>query len=68
MNDDWFKMLALASWRKIFLPEVIGGHIVLNIKSADIFEILYMRPLKINCETILRDWDNRQIPRFRYCI
>lgn len=61
----WFKMLALASSDKIYTPSNgPTGHAVLTIEPQDVFEIC-TKTSKINTEFVLKDWEKRQLPRFK---
>lgn len=61
--DMWYKMLSLAT-KKIFSPIGVGTHTVLTISQLDIWEICSI-VLKINADLVLKDWEKRQIPRFK---
>jgi antiviral helicase SKI2 len=60
----WYKMLGLASRKKIFVPDGVGGHTVLAVTASDVIDIVKS---KVNVDTnlVFQDWEKRQIPRFR---
>lgn len=60
----WYKMLGLASKKKIFVPDGVGGHTVVTLSASDIVEILKEK-VSIDTNLVLQDWEKRQIPRFR---
>lgn len=62
-DEHWFRMLSFAS-DDIFQPNGIGGHEVLEITSLDIMKIS-TKVIKVDTELIIKDWEKRQIPRFR---
>jgi antiviral helicase SKI2 len=62
-NDLWYKMIALSN-DNIFVPLNSPGHTVLTIPAQDIFEIAD-KIIKIDTELVIRDWEKRQIERFR---
>lgn len=66
MNDYWYKMIGILNSETIFVPDSLGSHILLVIDSWDIIEITTYT-IKIDAKIIIFDWDNRQIPRNRYC-
>lgn len=64
-DDEWYKVVALTQRDKLFVPESLGDHQVLMIDPWDILEITSLN-VKVDAKIVLGDWDNRQIPRFRY--
>ena len=64
-GDLWHHMLALSAAYRIFIPEGVNGHIVLNVKGEEIVKIS-KRTIKIDASKVLQNWDTRQIPRFKY--
>lgn len=62
-TDIWYKMIGLAS-EKIFSPIGKCTHDVLTISPIDIFEIS-SKTVKIDGEMVVKDWEKRQIERFR---
>lgn len=62
-TDDWYKMLSFAT-QDIFQPSGVGGHSVLDIQSTDILDIT-LKTIKLDTDLIIKDWEKRQIPRFR---
>lgn len=58
------KMISLNIQHKYFQPEGIGGHTILDIKAADIIEIS-KTTLKVDADVIIRNWEQRQIERFK---
>jgi len=60
----WYKMLGLASKKKIFVPDGVGGHTVVTLTASDIVEILKEK-VSIDTNLVFQDWEKRQIPRFR---
>lgn len=63
-GDLWHRMISLIPEKQKFIPEGIGGHAVLQIKSTNIVEIIN-KNIKAEYTTIMQDYDKRQIPRFR---
>lgn len=63
-GDLWHRMLSMTPDKHKFIPEGIGGHTVLQIKSTNIVEIIN-KTIKAEYTTIAQDYDKRQIPRFR---
>lgn len=61
MPNDWYQMLSFTY--DYFQPEGIGGHVVLDVPTA--YAILTQKTIKVDYDLVLRDWNNRQIPRFR---
>lgn len=61
--DVWYRMLSYTH-EDIFQPEGAVGHGVLDITALDVIEITN-KTIKIDCELVIKDWDKRQIPRFR---
>lgn len=61
MPNDWYQMLSFTY--DYFQPEGIGGHVVLDVPTA--YVILTQKTIKVDYDLVLRDWNNRQIPRFR---
>lgn len=61
MPNDWYKMLSFTY--DYFEPDGIGGHAVLDVPV--VYVLLTQKIIKVDCDLVLRDWDNRQIPRFR---
>lgn len=63
-GELWHKMISLTPQYKHFHPEGIGGHAVLKIGPTDIVEIT-KKDIKVDADLILKNWDMRQIPRFK---
>lgn len=63
MNNTWYKVLGL-SRKKIFAPQSIGEHVILNVDPWDIMEVTTLS-VKTDPKIVIGDWDNRQIPRFK---
>lgn len=61
--DMWYRMLSYTH-EDIFQPEGAVGHEVLDITALDVMEITN-KTIKLDCELVIKDWDKRQIPRFR---
>jgi hypothetical protein len=57
-------MLGLAKKKKIFVPDEVGGHTVLTVTANDIIEIVKDK-VSEDTHLVLKDWEKRQIPRFR---
>lgn len=64
MDEEWYKVLSLTQNEKVFVPNSVGGHVVLVVNPRDILEVTTMS-FKVDVKIVLSDWDNRQIPRFR---
>ncbi|XP_063918605.1 superkiller complex protein 2 [Zophobas morio] len=62
-QDLWYKMIALAN-DNVFIPIGSPGHEVLTISAQDIFEIAD-KTIKIDTELVIKDWEKRQIERFK---
>jgi antiviral helicase SKI2 len=60
----WYKMLGLASKKKIFVPDGVGGHTVVTVTASDIVDILKEK-VSVDTNLVFQDWEKRQIPRFR---
>ncbi|XP_075148294.1 superkiller complex helicase subunit twister [Haematobia irritans] len=63
-GDNYYKMVALTPQFKFFHPEGIGGHTILDLQPGDIVEIT-KTSLKVDADVIIRNWEQRQIERFR---
>lgn len=57
-------MISLTPKHKNYLPEGIGGHCILTIKSSHIVEVTKTN-LKVEADKITQNWEQRQMPRFR---
>ncbi|XP_063704669.1 superkiller complex protein 2 [Culicoides brevitarsis] len=64
-EDLWYKMLSLSVPFKKFMPDGAGGHQVLVIQAEHICEITKKTLGSLECDKILQNWDQRQIPRFK---
>lgn len=62
-TDIWYKMIGLAS-EKIFSPIGTSTHDILTVSPVDIFEIC-SKTVKIDGDMVVKDWEKRQIERFR---
>ncbi|KAL3287831.1 hypothetical protein HHI36_002290 [Cryptolaemus montrouzieri] len=62
-TDMWYKMISLAS-PKVFCPVESVGHDIVDVELKDILEIS-SKMIKVNTEVVIKDWNNRQIPRFK---
>lgn len=56
-------MLALVN-DNLFAPDGSTNHEVLKISEGDVFEVT-TKLIKVDTNIIIRDWEKRQIPRFR---
>ncbi|KNC23786.1 hypothetical protein FF38_01301 [Lucilia cuprina] len=63
-GEMYYKMVALTPQHKFFHPEGIGGHIILDLKAPDFVEIT-KSSMKIEADIIIRNWEQRQIERFK---
>lgn len=63
-SDMYYKIVSLTPQHKFYHPEGIGGHTILDISAADIVEITKTN-LKIDADCIIRNWEQRQIERFK---
>lgn len=61
--EMWYKMISLVR-DEIYSPIGVVTHIVLSINQLDIWEVS-SKVLKINADLVLKDWEKRQIPRFK---
>lgn len=60
------RLLGIAQLEKApFYPTSRVSHAVVSLKAKAIWEVTTLQ-LKIEADKILADWDNRQIPRFKY--
>ncbi|KAK2713142.1 hypothetical protein QYM36_011738 [Artemia franciscana] len=57
------KMIALAKGNEYSIPDCQLGE-VLALKAGDVMDVTYAN-LKADCKATLKDWETRQIPRFR---
>lgn len=62
--ERWNDMLGLAR-DEIFVPEGIPSHEVLLVPAIGVKEITNCS-IKTEVRRVISDWDNRQIPRFKY--
>lgn len=62
-TDLWYQMLALVN-NQVFLPLRSYGHTILTISANDIFEIID-KAIKIDTDLVNRDWEKRQMERFK---
>uniref|UniRef100_W8B7G6 Helicase SKI2W n=1 Tax=Ceratitis capitata TaxID=7213 RepID=W8B7G6_CERCA len=63
-GEMYYKIVSLTPQNKFFQPEGIGGHCVVDAKAADIVEIT-KTTIKVDGDVIIRNWEQRQIERFR---
>lgn len=63
-GEIFSKLISLTPQHKFFQPDGIGGHIILDIKACDIVEITKSN-LKVDPDVIIRNWEQRQIERFK---
>uniref|UniRef100_A0A1A9VM29 Helicase SKI2W n=1 Tax=Glossina austeni TaxID=7395 RepID=A0A1A9VM29_GLOAU len=63
-GEMYYKLVSLTPQHKFFQPEGIGGHAILDVKAGDFVEIT-KASLKIDADVIIRNWEQRQIDRFR---
>lgn len=63
-TDNYYKLVALAPQNKYFYPDDTGGHCILDLKAVNIVEIAKVI-IKVDAEVIMRDWDQRQMERFK---
>ena len=66
LHPLWYKMLGIVNKKKIFVPDGVGGHTVLNVLASDVVDIVKHTIKLENPSLVISDWENRQIPRFRY--
>lgn len=62
-SDDWYKMISIA-FEVLYKPLGVINHDVLTIESNDIFKIC-AKIVKIDADLVIKDWEKRQIPRFK---
>uniref|UniRef100_A0A1I8PA25 Helicase SKI2W n=1 Tax=Stomoxys calcitrans TaxID=35570 RepID=A0A1I8PA25_STOCA len=63
-GEIYYKMISLTPQYKYFHPEGIGGHTILDLQAADFVEVT-KSSLKIDADVIIRNWEQRQIERFK---
>ncbi|XP_039953042.1 helicase SKI2W [Bactrocera tryoni] len=63
-GEMYYKIVSLTPQNKLFQPEGIGGHCVIDAKAADIVEITKCT-IKVDGDIIIRNWEQRQIERFK---
>ncbi|XP_055904633.1 SKI2 subunit of superkiller complex protein [Eupeodes corollae] len=63
-GEAFNKLISLTPQNKFFQPDGIGGHTILDIKADDIIEITKSN-IKVDPDVIIRNWEQRQIERFR---
>ncbi|KAH8247436.1 hypothetical protein KR038_004152 [Drosophila bunnanda] len=63
-GELYYKIISLTSNNKMFQPEGIGGHTVLDIKAIDIISIT-KNTFKVDADVIIRNWEQRQLERFK---
>ncbi|XP_053945206.1 SKI2 subunit of superkiller complex protein [Anastrepha ludens] len=63
-SEMYYKIVSLTPQHKFFQPEGIGGHDVIDVKAVDIVEIT-KSTIKVDGDVIIRNWEQRQIERFR---
>lgn len=69
-DDDaiWTKLLGISQLQKgLYYPTSRVSHAVVLVKAKQIWQVTRTQ-LKIEADKIIADWDNRQIPRFRYVV
>lgn len=62
-SEKWYDIMALTK-KEIFVPIGVPSHEVLTIAAWNILEITQFR-IKLDCASILRSWEMRQLPRFK---
>lgn len=60
----WHRMMALTPQHRYFRPEGIGGHAVLTLEPSNIIDVS-KTVIKVDADTIVNNWSQRQQPRFR---
>lgn len=63
-SELWHNLMSLLPKNKHFTPEGIGGHTILDIRCSNIVEIAKTN-LKVEPDLIIRNWEQRQMERFR---
>lgn len=63
-SDLYYQILGLFK-NEIFLPSAKTSHTILTVTSKDI-RYLTKFSIKIESDLVIKDWDQRQIPRFKY--
>lgn len=63
-GELWHRMVGFAPIHKTYVPEGVGGHTILTIEPENIVEIS-KTVIKVEADTILNGWKQRQIPRFK---
>ncbi|XP_043670691.1 helicase SKI2W [Vespula pensylvanica] len=63
-SENWYSIISLTK-RNLFVPTGVPSHEVLTICAWDILEITNCQ-IKVDCGMVLKDWEKRQISRFRH--
>ncbi|KAK2583646.1 hypothetical protein KPH14_009581 [Odynerus spinipes] len=63
-SENWYNIISLTK-KNIFVPNGVPSHEVLTISAWDILEITNYQ-IKVDCVMVLKDWEKRQISRFRH--
>lgn len=63
-SDLWHSLMSILPKNKHIIPEGFGGHTILEIRPYEIVEIT-KSALKVDQESIIRNWEQRQIYRFK---
>lgn len=62
-SENWYSIISLTK-KNIFVPSGIPSHEVITISAWNILEITNCQ-VKVDCGMVLKDWEKRQISRFR---
>lgn len=61
----FYDLLSLTPQYQFYQPEGIGGHTILDINATHIVKITKSAIIKVDANLIIRNWEQRQIERFR---
>ena len=68
-HDDeaiWVRLLGVSQLEKLpYYPTSRVSHAVVSVKARAIWQVTRVQ-LKLETDKIIADWENRQIPRFKY--
>ncbi|XP_046818992.1 helicase SKI2W [Vespa crabro] len=63
-SESWYSIISLTK-KDIFVPSGVPSHEVITISAWNILEITNCQ-VKVDCGMVLKDWEKRQISRFRH--
>ena len=65
-TDTERKVTPYHPMEQMFVPDDVGSHAVVEISGEIIVGMSEEPPLTVNCDRIIEDYKQRQIPRFRW--